>query len=98
MNNNELMRLRIAKAVKRNPIRPHCPLCGTTNLLNVFPDQFCMECDWDSVLGYVLSGKMHDLNQAYFEHFIFSKIVSQDAAPSGETKQLTKQTKTGRKS
>ena len=78
MKNNEAIQKRFARAIKRNPMRSKCPACGTNDLLTVFPDQFCTECDWDSVFAYVESGKLNDLNQAYFEHFVMPKIVQAD--------------------
>jgi len=78
MKNNENFHRRIAKAAKRNPLKASCPACGSRELLTVFPDQFCHDCDWDSVFAYVESGKLNDLNQAYFEHFILPKIEGFD--------------------
>lgn len=86
MRSNQEMRTRIARAFKRNPQRENCPLCGTTELLSVFPDQFCMKCDWDSLEAYVKNGKMNDLNQAYFEHFIMPKISASPAGNKGGAK------------
>ena len=81
MKNNQ-MNKRFARALMRNPMKTKCPACGATELLTVFPDQFCMECDWDSVQAYVASGRMNDLNQAYFEHFILPKVL--EVEPEGQ--------------
>lgn len=49
--------------------RLSCPKCGSKNLLDVAPDQFCGDCDWDTCFEYVELGLMNNLEVAAWEHF-----------------------------
>ena len=49
--------------------RLSCPKCGSKNLLDVAPDQFCGDCDWDTCFEYVEFGLMNNLEVAAWEHF-----------------------------
>lgn len=49
--------------------RSSCPKCGSKKLLDLAPDQFCGDCDWDTCFEYVELGLMNNLEVAAWEHF-----------------------------
>lgn len=42
-----------------------CPVCGATDLKFAANEQFCMSCDWDSILMSVESGGLDDMIYDY---------------------------------
>lgn len=50
--------------------RERCPVCGSKDLLNEGPDQFCCSCEWDTCAEYVERGLMNSLEVAFKEHFL----------------------------
>jgi hypothetical protein len=45
-----------------------CPKCGSKDLLDLAPDQFCHDCDWDTCFRYVQLGLMDHLEASDRDH------------------------------
>lgn len=55
-----------------------CPNCNSDDLLNFDGDQFCMECNWDSLQMSVERGDLDDAIYNYEE-----SLIREGGAPLG---------------
>lgn len=59
------MKRKSTKTKPQSKVFACCPVCGSADLRPAANEQFCLSCDWDSILASVERGDLDDLIYSY---------------------------------